>query len=161
MKISELNSGDLVYWSGGGFWAWLIRFWTRPKFFSLKLAPFYHVGIVWRNGAGLFYADAGPTGVAIYNFAINPPSHAQRTHSAWTQETTDLLKRELHKPYSYKTAVLTPFKLAGRGSKAWMCSEFVVALMTQMGWDWKGYQPTPEGVRASLEALGHHVEDLE
>jgi hypothetical protein len=155
MKLSDLKSGDLVYWKGQGLWAWLIRKWTRSQF--------AHVGIVWRNGAGIFYADANyPQGVGLYNFAINTPTHAQHTHSAWAQDTTNFLKSQLGKPYSHWTAVLTVFKIAGKGSRAWMCSEFVVRVLEQMGWDWHGYQPTPEGIRKGvLKSAGYDVEVIE
>lgn len=162
MRVEDLRSGDLVYWKGKGFLPWLVRFWTRPKFWSLKLAPFYHVGMVWRNGGTIFYTDASPQGVAVFSFAVNTPSHAQRTHSAWDDATTVAMKSMLGKPYSFWTAALTPFKLAGRGSSAFMCSEYVTRLMERMGWDWRGYQPTPEGVRLGvLAATGNDAEVIE
>ena len=92
MLISDIKSGDLLYWKGEGFWPWLIRFWTRPKFWSLKPAPFFHVGVAWWNGVSLFITDASREGVRCIPFHRDAPSHCQHTHSAWCDATTRLMR---------------------------------------------------------------------
>lgn len=162
MKIRDIRSGDLVYWKGEGFWAWLVRFWTRPKFWSWRPAPFFHVGVAWWNGASLFVTDASLGGVRCYYFHIDPPSHVQPTHSAWSEDTTRFMREQIGKPYSYRTGFLTLFQVAGHGSSAWMCSEYAVKLLSSMGWGFGSYQPTPEGLRKSiLQVSGVDAEVIE
>ena len=163
MNIMDIRSGDVLYWKGSGFWAWLVRFWTRPKFWSFRLAPFYHVGMAWRNGAQLFIVDAVPEkGVRVIQFHFDPPSHCQRTHSAWTDLTVNWLREQQYKPYSKWTAAITPFGIAGKGTRAFMCSELVIHLLERMGWDWHGSKPTPQGVMLGIaNATGQQPEVIE
>ena len=162
MKIRDIRSGDLVYWKGEGFWAWLVRFWTRPKFWSWRPAPFFHVGVAWWNGVSLFITDASREGVRCIPFHRDAPSHCQHTHSAWCDATTRLMREMIGKPYSYKTSFLTLFQIAGHGSSAWMCSEYAVKILSTMGWGFGSYQPTPEGLRRSVEDVsGFKVEVIE
>lgn len=162
MKLDEIRSGDLVYWRGTGFWAWLVRFWTRPKFWSLQLAPFFHVGVAWKNGASLFFTDASRSGVRVLFYQIDPPTHAQHTHSSWTPQALAFMQASQGKPYSYKTAFTVPFKIVGKGSSAFMCSEYACRLLEEMGWNWNNYHPTPEGLRLGIKfSTGYDAEVIE
>jgi hypothetical protein len=113
----------------------------------------------WRNGDTNIVIESFPgKGVLIRPYELDPPSHAQATGIAFRPQCLDLFAG---KPYSYWTAILTVFTLAGRGSKAFICSELVTRILEIHHWDWHGYQPTPEGVRLGvLTSTGNQAEVL-
>jgi hypothetical protein len=150
--MNELKSGDLLYWRGKGFKAWLVRNWTHSLY--------SHVGMYWLNGTVPLILEAdSKRGVVVRVWDIDPPQAGQHTGVAFRPQALDLMRNLNGKPYSYWTAILTVFCIAGKGSNAFICSELVVKMLEIMGWDWRGYQPTPEGTRLGVKvATGNDAE---
>lgn len=164
MKLSELHSGELLYWRGSGYMAALVRWWTRPKFWSVTgSSPYAHVGIFWRNGNIPYVIEADSKyGVVARPLTYDYPNAVQKTEVAWTIPVQQQILALIGKPYSFWTDVATVFWIAGKGSKSYMCSELAVKVLTIAGWDWKGYQPTPAGVLLSIKNVTNvDVEPLE
>ena len=154
MTHAELKSGDLLYWRGTGIKAWLVRHWTHSEY--------SHVGMYWQNGTNPYVIEADfHLGVIFRPYWSDPPQAGQHTHLAFDVGAINEMRKVQGAPYSLRTAIATVFCVAGKGSQAFMCSELVVRLMEKCGWDWQGYQPTPEGVRLGvLNATGNNAEVL-
>lgn len=139
MNVSNLRSGDLLYWRGKGFYGWLVRWWTRPNPWKFwQSSPYGHVGMVWVNGGATHIIEANPgRGVTMDAWSIltTPPDYWQPTHTALSQTATQfVIDNYLGRPYSFATAILTVFGLAGRGRSAFMCSELCQTILEICGW---------------------------
>ena len=154
MYVSDLHTGDLLYWKGKGFLPWLVRTWTR--------SPYAHVAVYLANGAGGAYYDAQPgKGVEALPFGDDPPQFAQVTHCGWSGLVHDQVNALVGRPYSYWTGIATTLGIAGRGTSAFICSELAMQILSYCGWDFKGKHYTPAGLAAAVtRANGNAVEGL-
>lgn len=145
MRLSDLRSGDLLYWRGKGFYAWLARVWTR--------SPWSHVAVFFWNGGTPCFIDASiKHGVRAHEIINDWPDAAQHSHSAWTDATRAWALRFEGEPYGWLDAIRGGFGLPAN-HRGYMCSEFVALVMRYMGWGWPhNAAPTPQRIAEVVEA---------
>lgn len=163
MFIRNLKPGDVLFWRGTSFWAWVVRKWTH--------SPYGHTGIYVESGihgfpsingvVGPCYLDSSPrVGVQIRLLSSNLPDAAIATHTAWTPEYQTKALQYINQPYDFIDAVRAAVGLPAR-NRGFMCSEFVFKCLEDNGWVWKGITPTPASLAAGLEAAtGNKIEPI-
>lgn len=155
MRLSDLKSGDLLYWRGKGLYAWLVRKWTRSEW--------SHIAVFYRNGGDACFIDAAPRiGVRSHFIANDWPDAAQHTHCAWYPATFAYAMSFVGQKYDFLDAIRAAVGLPSK-HRGYMCSEFAAALMRHMGWGWPANAcPTPQQVADVVDlGAGYRVERLD
>ena len=155
--VIDLRSGDVLAWRGTGFWAWIVRTWTR--------SPWAHIGIYWLDGnLPVVLEVTSPGGfnaTAFFSHAL--PDAFIHAHLAWTHDLQVFAVKEYSRaPYSYLDAALAGIGLQPLSKdRGMMCSEYVVDVLAKAGWTLP-WSPTPAHVLAEIQrATGNPLVPIE
>lgn len=131
-------TGDLVLFRGHGFFAWLIRAWTRSSW--------AHCGVLWVcEGVPLVIEARAKGGVSVHALRNRLEDHPD-IYATGRALNLNLALRHLGGDYSIKDAIRAG--LGKRGDHAgWECAELAAMLL---GLDHEAEGWTPQGLANAL-----------
>ena len=131
----DIQSGDLLAWSGHSFFSRLIKLFTESSI--------THVGIAYKLGKRLFVLEAMEgRGVRIFPLSRRVPFFwirpSVRTHE-WNTIVEDAALERIGEKYSFKECARAVFKKRLKRDAYWQCAEFASYMLSLIGYPANGY----------------------
>lgn len=126
-----MNTGDLVMFRGRGFFAWLIRTWTRSSW--------DHCGVIWVVEGLTMVIEARFFGGVSCHYLQNRLKDQPDIYYTNRTISVPLALRHLGDNYSMKDAIRAAFGDHGH-SAGWECAEFA-AMLLGLDHDERGWTP--------------------
>ena len=131
----DIQSGDLLAWSGHSFFSRLIKMFTASSM--------THVGIAYRLGGRLFVIESivgrgirlFPLSRRIPFFWIRP---SNRDYS-WNPIVEETALKKIGEKYSFKECIRALFKRRLKRDAYWQCAEFASYILSLEGYKTNGY----------------------
>lgn len=131
----DIQSGDLLAWSGHSLFSRLIKLFTESSF--------THVGIAYRTGNRLFVIEAMEgRGVRLFPLSRRLPFFwirpTIRKHE-WNSIIEETAIKRIGERYSFTECARALFRKATKKDNKWQCAEFASYILSLIGYPTNGY----------------------
>jgi virulence-associated protein VapD len=114
----KIKTGDIIAFSGTGFFGRLIRRFTGQTY--------SHVGIAWVISGRVFIVEAlDGRGVVMRPLSITLPFYRIESKSDFTEIHEEYMLSKVGKAYSYIDAILAGLGIKPKSSDVYQCAEFI------------------------------------